>query len=364
MKIQWIVNNINQVGGIERVVAQLSNFFVNHGCEVEIVSLCTKETKCFFDLDPNVVVRNLNTDEKSNSRIGIIGTIHGIAKESNADIVLGCHEYICNAMVINKPFFKGSIIVTQHCSVEFFTKKRLLLESLILRFADCFVVLSEWSKQYYEKRKIKNCIVIPNAITQEAYTSRENREKTIVTAGRLTGVKRFDFLIRAFKLVHDIHPEWKLKILGDGEDRKKLTDLVEELNLEEAVSLPGFQKNVIEEFRRASVFTVSSQSEGFSMVLLEAMSQSLPVVCVDIPVLREILDNGKYGILSKCDENEFASAINDLLSDEEKLSEFGERALERSREYSMEKVGMEWLALFQSLCKKKGRANIEVGSHR
>lgn len=352
MKIQWIDNNVNVVGGIERVVIQLSNFFADHGCDVEIVSLYSKETNCFFDLKPEVKIVHWGASPKDYSRTELLKNIHNIAKKSDADIVLGCNDDICNAMIINKLFFKGRVVATQHAAIEYYTKKRLVFEALLMRFADSFVVLTEWSKQYYNKMGLE-CLVIPNAISQEMLDIREQREKTIITAGRLTGIKKFDFLIRAFKLVHNVHPDWKLKILGDGEDRKKLTALIKELNLEDAVMLPGFQKNVLEEFRKSSVFVVTSESEGFSMVLLEAMTQGVPAVCVDIPVMKELLDYGKYGILSSRDEEAFASAINSLLTDDQLRNEYGEKALERSKAYSMEKIGMQWLELFQKLNKKK-----------
>lgn len=352
MKIQWIDNNINVVGGIERVVVQLSNFFVDHGCDVEIVSLYSKETNCYFALKPEVVICHYGANPKAYSRIELLKNIHKIVKNSNADIVLGCNDDICNALVINKSFFKGCVIATQHAAIEYYTKKRLIFESFLMRFADSFVVLSEWSKRYYKKMGL-DCLVIPNAISQEKLDIQEPREKTIITAGRLTDIKKFDFLIRSFKLVHDVHPDWKLKILGDGEDRNKLAALVQELDLEDAVFLPGFQKNVIEEFRKASLFAVTSRSESFSMVLLEAMTQGLPAVCVDIPVMKELLDHGKYGVLASRDETAFAVAMNSLIENEQLRKEYGEKALERSKNYSMENVGMQWLALFRKLSKKK-----------
>ena len=352
MKIQWIDNNINVVGGIERVIIQLSNFLVDHGCDVEIVSLYSKETNCYFGLKSEVEIYHYGSSPKDYSRIELLRNIHKIAKKSNADIVLGCNDDICNAMVINKPFFKGRVIATQHAAIEYYTTKRLIFEALLMHFADCFVVLTEWSRQYYSKKGLK-CLVIPNAMSLDMLEIQEQREKIIITAGRLTDIKKFDFLIRAFKLLHDIHPDWKLKILGDGEDRNKLAALVQELDLEDSVLLPGFQKNVIEEFRRASLFTITSQSEGFPMILLEAMSQGLPAVCVDIPVMKELLDHGKYGVLASRDETAFAVAMNSLIENEQLRKEYGEKALERSKNYSMENVGMQWLALFRKLSKKK-----------
>lgn len=63
MKIQWIVGNINQIGGIERVVIQLSNYFVAHGCDTEIVSLCTTETNVYFEIHPEVEVIHWKKDQ-------------------------------------------------------------------------------------------------------------------------------------------------------------------------------------------------------------------------------------------------------------------------------------------------------------
>ena len=75
--------------------------------------------------------------------------------------------------------------------------------------------------------------------------------------------------------------------------------------------------------------------------------------CVDIPVIREILENGKDGVLAKRNVNDFASALNNMLSDEHMRYEYGVKAFERSKAYSMEQVGMQWIALFQKLCRKK-----------
>lgn len=88
------------------------------------------------------------------------------------------------------------------------------------------------------------------------------------------------------------------------------------------------------------------------MVLLEAMSQGLPPVCVNIPVFREILADGEYGLLTERKEKDFAFALNSLLDDAQLRNQYAKKAFARSQAYSMDKIGTEWLNLFQKLCKK------------
>ena len=83
------------------------------------------------------------------------------------------------------------------------------------------------------------------------------------------------------------------------------------------------------------------------------MTQGLPAVCVDIPAMKEVLNHGKYGVLASREESAFAAAMNSLIEDEQLRNEYGKKALERSKDYSMENVGMQWLELFRKLSKKK-----------
>ena len=137
----------------------------------------------------------------------------------------------------------------------------------------------------------------------------------ILGVGRLCNVKDFSTLIRAFALVQKKLTA-RLVILGDGEDKPRLIDLVRELGLEDNVALLGFVENPYSYMARSSVFVLSSIVEGLGNVLIEAMALGTPVVSTNCPTSSaEILDNGKYGELVPVgDSKAMAEAILRVLS--------------------------------------------------
>ena len=142
----------------------------------------------------------------------------------------------------------------------------------------------------------------------------------IVGVGRLVPVKDFETLIRAFALVVDKQPA-RLVILGEGEESSRLEDLVASLGLEECVSFPGFVSNVPAYLGKASVFVLSSRSEGLPGVLLEALACDTQVVSTDCETgPREILEDGKWGKLVDVGDHEaLAEAIVETLSRDDRI---------------------------------------------
>jgi len=119
----------------------------------------------------------------------------------------------------------------------------------------------------------------------------------ILAVGRLRPQKDFATLIRAFHILQRRRP-CRLLILGEGRERPKLEALVQELELESRVSLPGFVENPLPYMKHAALFVLSSAWEGFGNVLVEALSTGVPVVATDCPSgPREILEGGRYGRL-------------------------------------------------------------------
>jgi len=150
----------------------------------------------------------------------------------------------------------------------------------------------------------------------------------ILGVGRLHEAKDFQTLIRAFALVRKKRVA-RLVILGEGEERPKLEALVRELGLEEEVALPGFVDNPFKYMKRAGVFVLSSQWEGFGNVLVEAMACGTPVVSTACPSgPEEILENGRWGrLVSVGDVDALAEAII-LTLDDKNHPDVARRALD------------------------------------
>lgn len=176
--------------------------------------------------------------------------------------------------------------------------------------------------------------------------SLENREKTLIAVGRVADVKRFDLLAEQFCHLHDRAPDWKLRLIGDGEDLGKIRQFVEAHNASSYIELPGQMSNaqVEQEMLRASLFAMSSRSEGFPFVLLEAQSCGLPIVAYDVRVGPGFLvEDEKTGYLVPEGERQrYEDRIVTLMQDAEKRMSMGLQALEHAQMFSRERVAEKW----------------------
>ena len=171
----------------------------------------------------------------------------------------------------------------------------------------------------------------------------------ILGVGRLTPQKGFDRLVRAFAPVAAAHPEWTLRICGNGPRRVPLRHLVRRLALATRVQRPGAVERIDKEMTRASVYVLSSRFEGFPMVLLEAMSMGLAIVSFDCPTgPRELLDDSRTGLLvPEGDVAALAAAIERVVTDRELRARLGAAAREASRVYAPDRVGARWRELLR-----------------
>jgi len=177
-------------------------------------------------------------------------------------------------------------------------------------------------------------------------------EPIIISVGRLCKAKNFGCLIRAFHIVRK-SIRCRLIILGEGEERAQLESLINRLGIGDNVVLPGFQRNPYKYIKRATVFVLSSLYEGFPNVLSEALACGTPIISTDCHAgPREILDNGKFGLLAPVnDENKLAEAIIKLLKDEEVQRHFSSIGQERTKDFDVKKIVKEYENVFDEVLK-------------
>jgi glycosyltransferase involved in cell wall biosynthesis len=193
--------------------------------------------------------------------------------------------------------------------------------------------------------------VIPNAVPPLPGERSSLDRPVVLAVGRLQAVKGFDRLIRAFALVARDHPEWRLRICGSGVERPALRALIRELGLERHVRLTGRVPHIERELESASVFALSSRSEGMSLALLEAMSKGLAVVSFACPTgPAEIIEHGVDGLLvPDGDEPALARAIASLIEDEALRRRLGSAAIGKAATFDIDAVGERWDALIARL---------------
>ncbi|WP_295057648.1 glycosyltransferase, partial [uncultured Fibrobacter sp.] len=176
----------------------------------------------------------------------------------------------------------------------------------------------------------------------------EKRQKEIIYCGRIDfNQKRVYRLIDVWSFLEPIFPDWRLTIVGDGDARKDVENRANTLKLQR-VSFEGFQKP-IEYYKRASILALTSEYEGFPLVLAECMSFGVvPCVYDSFAAVRDIIVDGENGLIvekegDKFSAKEMASRLTTIMSDGQKLDAMAQRAIETSKRYSIDSVYEQWI---------------------
>jgi len=219
------------------------------------------------------------------------------------------------------------------------------------------VIVSKGMARHYSWLSGKKLAVIHNFLPPdrggepETFEFISDESRYIVGMGRLAPEKRFDRLIRAFQLIEKDCPGWKLLIAGEGPLRADLTRLIASLELQNKVMLPGRVRNPRTFFKRCDMFALSSETEGFSLVLLEAMSAAIPVVSFDCDFgPREIITPGLSGLLvPPGDTDALALAIKGLVDDGAMRARLGAAGHDVLDQFSPHTIMDQWEALLLSV---------------
>jgi glycosyltransferase involved in cell wall biosynthesis len=175
----------------------------------------------------------------------------------------------------------------------------------------------------------------------------------VLAAGRLSKAKDYPTILEAVSLILKEKKVY-FAILGEGEERKNLENIIQELGIKNNVVLLGFQKNPYKYMAKTTIFALSSVLEGFPTVLVEAMACGAPVVSTDCQAgPNEIIDNGKNGFLVPIkNPKALAQAILKLINDSDLRKKFSEEGKKRAQNFSAERSAKEYEKLFLELLNK------------
>lgn len=219
---------------------------------------------------------------------------------------------------------------------------------------DYLVLVSDSLRKYYAKELMKSkckVVYIPNVIDGIPEKLAPLEEKRLISVGRLSPEKGFIDLLRMFNILHKDYPDWRLEIIGDGVEKEKLAKYIKDHELDEVVTLHGFRdKEYIDKLlHKSSIYLLTSYTESFGIVLIEAMSHGVPCIAFNSAEgARELIQSGKNGYLIKNRSySAFLKKVEDLIKKKEERKRIGRVSRKGVKQYTCEVVKEQWLDLIE-----------------
>lgn len=351
-KICFLIGNLNNSGGTERVTTLIANALTEKNYQISILSLADGRQP-FFELVPSIKTYSLYPEKISFKKnfLGAIWRIRKFVTQHQIDTLIVVDSISC---VFTVPALFG--LKVKHICWEHFNFKnnngvvfRDYGRKIAAKYCDYVVTLTQRDKELWEKglKKINAKIVaIANPVSYEDIGNTPSLEyKTILTVGRLTHVKGFDLLITAWsKIVRQVSG-WKIVIVGSGEDEMMLKQMAKDLGVDDSIIFAGQQKNMDQFYRQASFFCMSSRFEGLPMVLLEAQSYSLPIVAFDCDTgpAEIIQDNVNGKLVENKNIDELAQAILSMSKEDSYIySNMVRNSILSTKNWSLDNIYKKW----------------------
>ncbi len=360
-------------GGAERVMLQLLRHSDRNRFR-PILVVFEKKGPLLSELPADIDLRVLRDREiRYGMQWLIVFSLAKMLRSERPHIVISFMWYTNFVTLLAKLFsrIKSRVVISERYSLspslegDSVEMIRRFVVRLLYRFADSVIVNSkEMGNQLHEMTGIPKARipVIYNPIDIER-VRRSSREKVdhpwfqekipiIVGIGRMTRQKGFDYLCRSMRILAERSLACRLVLLGTGPEENNLKKLVSDLGLGDQIHILGFQQNPYKYLSHSTLFVLSSLYEGFPNVLLEAMALGVPSIATRCPTgPEELVTDGMDGILvPPADEQELASAIEHLLSDNALRARLSDAAQKRSREFAVNHIVKLYEEVLEGTC--------------
>ena len=327
MKILAIIHSLDG-GGAERVLAQLVTRLADRGHDVVLVTL-DDAMNDRHDVSDRVRRQPLDLIKNHGGllarvagSINRVRTIRRVIKSEAPDVVLSFCDRMNIDTLISTKYLGVPVVISERSDPRRQKLGRFLeyARRRTYRRASRIVVLTEEIADALRPFNRDNVVVIASAVEPaiRSIDAALNHSKEVVLGvGRLEDEKGFDRLLEAFAIATRMqHRDWCLRIVGEGSQRAELVAQAKRLGIIDRTEFPGWIRPIWPEYQSASIFVLPSRYEGFPSALLEAMSVGLPSIAFESQSgSKELLGEGKGGVLVAEDVNELASAIKQLIED-------------------------------------------------
>lgn len=358
-KIAFYIGSLRK-GGAERVFVNLAGYFRGEGYRVVMVTQYQKEEE--YDLPDGVerILSEIGEEKVSSSRVlnflRRLNKLHVIWKNQKPDLVLSCigkNNFMAVVTTMGTKT-KAVVSVVGEAKEEYPSRAMRVLADFLFSRAAGIILQTERSREFFCRKVGKKAVILPNSLNPAFIGPRYEgvREKEIVSVGRMDANKNHEMQLRAFAALKDKYPEYTLVIYGDGELRTYIEETADKLGIVGRVSLPGVVPDVAARICRASLFLLTSYSEGVSNALIEALALGLPVIATDVPSggTEELMKDGVNGLVIPAgDQAALEHAMDRLLSDPAYADRLGREAAKIQERLAPERVNPMWRDYFEEI---------------
>lgn len=387
--ILFLIGTYPNFGGTEKVTTFLANQFVSEGHKVAIASFEQTVPSLSSELESNIKLIKLSYPVVTKKNKKVLGEF---IREFKVEIIINqwalpfqtnilCNRSIGNrnckiiSVFHNAPNKNARVteidIALSQQNNNWLKKqvlkfKRFCMESIIrlsmhyvYKNSDQYVILSDsFKKIFFDYAMLKNTSklsVITNPLTiDQVNWEKSNKEKLLIYVGRIDyNQKRVERIVDVWEKVSKELIDWKLEIVGDGPEREKLEALVLKRNIQR-ITFEGFQ-NPLDYYKRASLLLLTSEYEGFGLVIVEGMRYGVvPIVYGSYESVYDLIENEKTGCITSVPYNsgDIEKSIKKLATDENCLLEMSNNCIEESEKFTIGEISKKWNELFNKLVNK------------
>ncbi|MBO7445837.1 MAG: glycosyltransferase [Bacteroidales bacterium] len=366
-KILFIMFNLAG-GGAEKVLVDILQHFDYNQYDVEL-ALIKRKGVYLSDIPKNVIIRTLFNRFTAQLGFKLLKYFnihfvnkliiqHKIKDRYHAIISfmegypLVVHSYLAEQAEVNISWVHTDLFTyhrTKHLSIYGDKMEKACYDKM-----DKLVFVSKDSCSQFDKlfdiNVPKTVIYNPipkDSIIQSANNTHVEKKKFVIgNVARFVEVKKLDRLMRVAKRLKDDHYDIEFWLIGEGVLKNDLIKLQKQLGLEDYVFFKGFKKPAYPYIKQFDLLLITSLTEGFPLVVCEALCLGVPICSTRVTGSIEILDNGNFGILTDHDDDSIYNAVKQLLDNRNQLQYYHEKSLERSAMFDIDKAMEEIYALF------------------
>lgn len=374
--IAYIYSQLTINGGTDRILTDKANYLAEHGYEITIITESQMEKPFVYPLSPKVKLIDIGLDYDKQYNHNIIyrcilfvtysyfykKRLSRVLNEIRPDIVVSLMGRSLDFITQIKD---GSIKLGEAHTTKNHLRSLHLLEQknvfykLLAKFIkrkqinnvqklSALVLLTpEDAKDWGIETKT---YIIPNFVKSIPKETANLKNKKVIMVGRYNDAKGYEYLVEAWKIVHQKHPDWSLNIYGSGELHDNVERWILDSNLQDTMIMHEPTNDIMQKYLESSICVVSSVYEGFSMTILEAMACGVPCVSFDCPYgPHNIIKNGEDGILVEyLNSQALGNNICNLIENEELRIRLGHNARVNVQRFSEDIIMKKWIELFNS----------------